>query len=142
MKKMYDRLSVFNILLVVSIAFNYIIQIGEERTAISYDTIFKYAVIIFFAIVIFEVVQSFPIKSPLFVYFIASMLIAAEAILFECMIWNWLNLTLTNVILLSLWVFIVCGIITVGFIKKNRADVNLMNRRLDEWRAACLDDMK
>lgn len=135
MKKIYDRISIFSILMVISILFDYLLNMRFGQSVISYGVIFKYAVIICFAIGIFEGVQYLPIQNTVLIYAITSALITMETLFLECVIWKWIPFTFMNVCLLSIWIFLICGVITAGFIKKNRADARLINQRLEEWKA-------
>lgn len=136
MQKVYDTVSIFSILLISSILLSFLGNRGSDSSVISYNTIFKYALIIIVAMVIFEGVQCLPVRNAILVYITTSTLITLETVFLECVVWDWMNLTFFNVCLLSLWVFITCGIITLGFIKKNIADAKLINQRIERWKNA------
>lgn len=135
MRKLFDTISIFSIIMIASIILDFFFN-QADASVLSYDIFFKYAIIIALAMLIFEGTQCLPFRNPVAIYIIASALISLETIVLECLIWDWLEPTLLNICLLSLWVFIVCGLITVSFIRKNIADAKLINKQLEKWKSA------
>lgn len=140
MRKVYDTVAIFSILLIASIMLSFFLDQGTDSSVIFYNTIFKYALIIIVAMVIFEGVQCLPIRNAILIYFITSILITLETIFLECVVWNWVDLTFLNICLFFLWVFITCGIITLGFIKKTIADARSINQQIEQRKKALEDE--
>lgn len=139
MRKIYDTVAIFSILLIAAIMLNLFLDQGTGSSVIFYSTIFKYALIIIVAMVIFEGVQCLPVRNAILIHFITSILITLETIFLECVVWNWVDLTFLNICLLFLWVFIACGIITLVFMKKTIADARFINQQIERRKKALGD---
>ncbi|MEW4411996.1 hypothetical protein [Clostridium sp. AN503] len=134
MKKLYDLISTFCILITASVIAYFSFYTDSHTAVISYDILLKYAVIIVLAMLIFEGVALLPIQSAVLAYMLTASLITLETVLLECIVWNWLPLTVVNTLLLAAWIFIVSGIITLLFLKKNREDARLINQQIEKWK--------
>ena len=134
MKKLYDIISTFCILITASVIAHFLLYTDSQTAAISYDTLLKYAVIIILAMAIFEGVGFLPIRSAVLAYMITAVVITIETAFLEYIVWNWLPFTAVNILLLAAWVFVVSGIITLLFLQRNRADARLINRQIEKWK--------
>jgi hypothetical protein len=133
MKAIYDKINSFCFILILTIMVNFLFNIKETSPVISYYTIFQYSILIILGIVIFTCVQYLPFKNSLILYFISCIFITLLVIIFECIVWKWVALSIINCFLLATWVFSISGILTIYYIKKNEADANAINQRLNEW---------
>lgn len=133
MKAIYDKINTFCFILTLTIIVNFLFNVSEKRPEISYYTIFQYSIIIILGIAIFTCVQYLPFKNPLILYFISCASITFAVIILECVFWKWIAMNIINCVLLALWVFLLCGILTVYYTKKNKTDANTINQQLKEW---------
>ncbi|MDR7811991.1 MAG: hypothetical protein RIN62_09015 [Lacrimispora sp.] len=133
MKAIYDKINTFCFILILTIMVNFLFNLKETRPMIYYHTIFQYSFLIVLGITIFTCVQYLPFKNPIILYFINCIFITISVIIFECIIWRWIVLSIINCFFLATWVFLISGMLTVYYIKRNEADANIINQQLKEW---------
>lgn len=133
MKAIYDKISVFCFILTLVILMSFFTNPDRMEASISYSVLFRYSVIIFAGIFIFTAVERLPLRSPLILYMISSILITSETIVMECVVFRWVPVSFLNCFFLTVWVFSVAGIITCFFVRKSKAEAEIMNQRIQEW---------
>lgn len=143
MKKLYDLVSTFCILMTASVMAYFLLHWDSHTLTLSYDIFFKYAVLIIIAMLIYKGVERLPFRNPALIYFFASVLIALETVFFECILWGWMHPTAKNTALLAIWTFVAIGIITLITMKKNMEDARLINQRIEKWKCnTCIKESK